>query len=252
MKRCIGALYRWKVSTSSTRLRASSRRERLEVGDEVVVQRHIEFGLRVEAAMLGVVRALEQPGFAVGDDLAGGFAGDAGLGVAQQPGRHGGGNGDVVGHCTFCAPMKSCRTLNTRQAPSSRRPTRRKLAYQMAAVEFQFVRRAAIDHVDIEMLAPVVAPFRPVEALDDERQREDVRRHAFQPGVVCVGVFLRRRQHADHRAQRAVRREQAARIHAAGRLHLEAGGIAVLDQRLDLVEIVFQVLHDRTGRTAAR
>ena len=62
-----------------------------------------------------------------------------------------------------------------------------------------------------KMLAPVVAPLRPVVALDGEDELVDGLRQLAQPGVVFVGVFGRRREQLDHGAERALRAEDRAR-----------------------------------------
>ena len=79
------------------------------------------------------------------------------------------------------------------------------IAHQFLVVELQLVAQEAVDPVDGEMLAPVVAPFRPVVALDGEDQLADGLRQLAQPVVVLVGVVGRRREQLDHRAQRALR-----------------------------------------------
>ncbi len=114
--------------------------------------------------------------------------------------------------CTLSAGTKSCRSLNVRHAPlllAARRAGSCRRACRPSYLSSWPGR--AVDDVDAEVAAPVVAPLGPVEALDDEDQRADVVRDALEPGVV-----LRRevrgagREQLDHGAERALGREDRA------------------------------------------
>ena len=87
---------------------------------------------------------------------------------------------------------------------------------ELAPLVFEFVAGGAVDDVDAEVLTPIIAPLGPVEALDHEDQRAHVVRNALEPGIVLGrelgGVG---REQLDHRAERALRRQDRPRRTAA-------------------------------------
>ena len=104
----------------------------------------------------------------------------------------------------LAAAAKSWRTLNVRQALLGHQADAQVGADELAVAVLQLVAGEAVDHVHAEVAAPVVAPLRLVEPLDDEDDRVDVVGDRRQPGVVLVGVVRRRRQQLDDAAQRAL------------------------------------------------
>ena len=115
---------------------------------------------------------------------------------------------------------------------------------QLAAVEFQRVPLPAVDHVDRVVLAPVVAPFRAMEAFDDEDEFLDVLRNRAQPLVVLVVVFARRgREQLDDAAHRALVGEDQAVIAAVLRRVAEAVREVAREDGGDRLHIAVDVRH---------
>ena len=84
---------------------------------------------------------------------------------------------------------------------------------QFFAPEAQLVAGAAVDHVDAELLAPVVAHFGLIEPLDQVDQFADRVGDRLQPVVILVGVKRAGgRQQLDDRAERALRAEDRAAV----------------------------------------
>ncbi len=181
-----------------------SRGERLEVRAEEPGPRHVLLGLAVEAGMDGVVGALEQPELAVLRQL------EAGMPVvlareADEPARrHHHRGGDVVLHLDLVGGDEVLPQLVRPPGAVLLAADPEVVGDEPAALVLELVPGRAVDDVDAEMAAPIGAPLRPVEALDDEDQGPHVVGNALEPGVV-----LRRelggagREQLDHRAERA-------------------------------------------------
>src|SRR6185369_9668597 len=110
-------------------------------------------------------------------------------------------------------------------------------ADELASVVLELVTVDAVDDVDAEVVAPVVAPFLAVKTLDDEHDRADVVRDRFQPGVV-LGRELGgvRREELDDGAERAFGRKERARRSArvAGAMRLvDLARVALAEDLVD-------------------
>ena len=196
-----------------------------EVGEKVAGQGHVGLGLLVVARDDRVVRALEQAQLAVVRQLD--AAGRVQLRLAAvEPGhRRDHGGGDVVFHLHLFGGNEILAQLEGAPLLVGIEAHAQVAGDDAAAEHLQFVAGRAVHHVDRELLVPVIAPFRAVEALDQEHQRQDARRDAVEPGVVGVGVAGRRRQELDHRTEAAFHGERLARGVAV--LVLESGAEAV-------------------------
>src|SRR5450759_3353213 len=82
----------------------------------------------------------------------------------------------------------------------------------------------AIDAIDGEMLAPVVAPFGAVIPFDGEDQLANGLGQVAQPVVVLDGIVGRSREQLDHRAERTLLAQDRA-AHAVVGLLVDRGKI---------------------------
>ncbi len=221
--------------------------ERVPVGQEVTGLRHVFFGLLVEARVDGVVRALEQAVLAVRHDLQAvpvvlrrSATGDAFR-------RHHDGGGDVVLHLHLFRGDVVLAQLEGAPLALAVEADAQVGGDDVAAVQFQFVGRRAIDLVDRQVVAPGIAPLDAVETLDQENQRQDARRNRAQPGVVFVGVGRARRQQFDHRTEAAFGAQRLAGRVAVLVLEagLEAPGVIPVENGLHLVEVFVQVVDEQ-------
>ena len=162
--------------------------KRFEVGHEIAGQRHVGLGLLVVAGDDRVVRSLEQTHFAIVREL------DAACRIEPQlaAGERGDGShhrrGDVVLHLHFFGRNEILTQLEGAPLCVAVETHAQVAGDDTTAEHLQFVARGAVHHVDRELLVPFIAPFRAVETLDQEHQRENARRDAVEPGVVFVGV----------------------------------------------------------------
>ena len=93
----------------------------------------------------------------------------------------------------------------------------------------ELVSGRAVDDVDAEVAPPIGAPFRPVKALDDEDQGPDVVRNALEPGVVLrCELGGAGREQLDHRAERAIGRQERPRV------------VVPVDDRLDQRHVLLE------------
>ena len=149
------------------------RGQRLVVGEEVVGPGEIGFGLLVQARVDGVVRPLEEALLAVGDELD--AAGDlGGRGGADPLGGDDHGCGDVVFGLDLGRGVEVLADLEGAPLAGGEQAHAEVGAAGFAVVDLQFVAGLAVDDVDGEVLAPVLAPLGLVETLDQEDQGEDL------------------------------------------------------------------------------
>ena len=143
-------------------------RERLKIGAEEPRTRHVFLGLSVEAGMDRIVRTLEEPELAVLRQFEAGVTVIL-AGEADQPTReydHGG--RDVVLHLHLVGRDKvlpqlvraPCAILFTANAEVA--------GDEPSTLVLELVPGRAVDDVNAESAAPIVAPLRPIEALDHE------------------------------------------------------------------------------------
>ena len=189
---------------------ASSRVERLEVRAEEARAGHVLLGLPVEAGVDRVVGPLEEAELAVLGELEARVAVVL-SGEADEPARrHDHRGGDVVLHLHLVGRHEVLAELVG--APGAVLLAARRAGSCRPACGPSYLSScpgAPLMMSTLKWLAPVVAPLRPVEALDDEDQRADVVRDALEPGVVLGRVFAGiGREQLDHRAERPLGREK--------------------------------------------
>ena len=123
----------------------------------------------------------------------------------------------------------------------------------VSSVELEFVAEIAVDAIDGEVLAPVVAPFGAVVALDGEEKLAGGLREAAQPLVVLVGVFGRGREELDDGAVRTLGAEDRAARALVGRAILVDRGKIALEDVVDEVHVLLVVAHvDRALQQGVR
>ena len=145
----------------------------------------------IEAAMDGVVGALEEQALAIADELHAGV-GIFGVEVIELLAREDARGGDVVLHLHLVGGSEIGPELVDAPGAIAIEADAEVVTDELLIVELEFVAEEAVDAIDGEVLAPVVAPFGAVVALDGEDELADGLGELADPVVVLVGVFGRR------------------------------------------------------------
>ncbi len=221
--------------------------ERFVVGEEVPRPGEVGLGVLVVAADDRVVGPLEEPGFAVRDELPG-----EALLRGREP-LDGGGRGDGGGGDVVLGLHLGGRHEVAPEAERAPRSVGREADAEVAGEELdvavlELVTGVSVDEVGGEALPPVPVPVGLVDALDDEDEVADALRDRGQPVVVLSGVFRTWSQELDDGAERAFgAQDRPAARPVAGRV-AEAAAVLPADDPGDVVEVGLEVLdEDRAG-----
>src|SRR5581483_10541284 len=195
----------------------------------------------IVTAMDRLVGTLEQFGFAVFYEF------DRGIAVIRvEMLDGGGGNHDGGGYIVLDLELGGRMKILTQaeDAPGAVGVVAdaQEVGDELAVPAFQFVAGRAVDDVDTEVLAPLIAPFGAIEAFHDEDQFLDVLRDGGDPFVVFRRVILHRwREQFDDGAEGTFGTEDGALVLSIlGRI-LEAAGVIAPHQAGNLVEILFEI-----------
>ena len=211
--------------------------ERGVVGEEIAGLGKIDLGLVIVAAMDGIVGPLEEPVFAILNELERRLDGGSPK-TGQSAARDDHGGGDVVLQLNLERGVKILAEAEGAPRAVGAEADAQETGLDALALEAEFVGGRAVDDIDAEVGAPVVAPFRAVEAFHDEDQFLVVRRQIFQPAVVVVGIFRGgRREELDDGTERAFGTQQGPAIRAPAGGIAETLGVVVGQQGGDRVEI---------------
>ena len=237
----MGAVYLSNSTTSSTRLRAESPREGLEIRNKYRRARDIRFRFFIETAINGVVRTLEQLRFAIGDQLHA-FRVILRIEMRKTLARQHNRRGDIVLELNFIRRAEVGSQFE--DAPGSIRRIvshAQIVSEQLLILELELVTRQAIDTVDAETFAPVVAPFRLIVTLHRDQKLTHRLRYRREPFVVFVRVLRRRSHELDHRAKGAFGAQNGA-LRASTGLRFAIDGRKILrDNLLDLLHLALKI-----------
>ena len=221
-----------KPMESSMSSRATARRERFVIGEEMSGRGKVRLGLLVIAAVDGVVGALEEAPFGVLHEFERLPAAGARRGLELGP-RHDDRGGDVVLELDLHRGMKVL--AQTKRAPRAVAVESHAQVHrdELAVVALQFVGGFAVDDVHAEVVRPVLPPLRQVIALHHEHQFLEILRDGRQPFVVFGRIVaLVGSEQLDDGAERAFGAEDRAGIRV-GRV-LETLAVIPGDQGRDL------------------
>ena len=138
--------------------------------------------------MNGVVRTLEEKRLAIEHQLDAGIA-EFRVQAGKTFARQHDGNRDVVFHLHFVGGMKIGPQLVDAPQAVLVVADAQVIVHELLIVELQFVAPDSVHAVHGEVLAPVLAPLRPVVALHGEEQLAKAVGQSAQPGVVFILVF---------------------------------------------------------------
>ena len=188
-----------------------------------------------------LVRALEKPVFGVVNKF------DRRVGVIrvemlERPGGHDHRGGDVVLHLHFGRGMKVFAQPKNAPGPVGLVAHAEKIGNQPAPVALQFIAGRAVDNVHAEMVAPMVAPGKFVEALDHKKQFQNILRNRPEPLVELVRVVVGGRGEQFHdRAKRTFGIENAPRVAARLGRVAEAVRVIARDQLRHQIEVLLEI-----------
>lgn len=163
-------------------------RERLEIGDEVVLPRKVFLGLLVVSADDSVVRPLEETGFYILAE----FEARHLLRPRWQVFERGHGSDDGTRNVVFPLALFSGHEVLTQfESPAhavgvAADPEIRTLDWP--AVVLENIARGPVDRIHGEALYPAIGPFRVVEPFDEEDEGFYPFGDGFQPGIVFLRV----------------------------------------------------------------
>src|SRR5579864_2889017 len=159
--------------------------------------------------MNGIVGPLEEQGFTIGHQL------DAriralGIQSAQALFRYDYGDRNIVFHQNLFRWVEIGAEFISAPGAVAVVTDTQIVADQLPIVELEFVAEETVDPVDCKVLAPAVAPLRPIVTLHCEDQLACRLGKLPDPLVVLIGIFRGGRQELYYRAQRTLRTEDGA------------------------------------------
>src|SRR5271156_1543396 len=213
--------------------------ERLVVREKRAGAGDIGFGLAVNTGNDGVVGPLKQKSLAISDELDA-FVFVLAVEIVEAGPRKNDGGGDVVFDLDFLRGTEIGAELVDAPGAVAVVAHAKVIADERLVVELELVAEETVNTVNREVLAPIVAPFGPVVALDGEQELANGLRQTAHPFVVRVGVLGRFGEQADDRAHGSVRSKDGT----AGEF---VGGARFVDQRKVALEDFGDLFHVLAG-----